>query len=214
MSSVLIRTVIIYLFLSFSIKIMGKRQIGELETGELISTLLISEVASLPIDNPDIPLSSAIFPILLIISMEILISFIKNKSNKLKRIIDGEPTFIIYKGRLNQNVLEENRISINEVLSEMRVLGVGDIAEVEYALLEQNGKLSVLKKSSDNLAHTLIVDGEVNEEELKALGYDSQWLDARLKECGTRASEVFLMTVDDSGSINIIKEENEKKQKG
>ena len=207
MASVLIRTVIIYLFLSFSIKIMGKRQIGELETGELISTLLISEVASLPIDNPDIPLSSAIFPILLIISIEIMISFIKNKSSKLKRIVDGEPTFIIYKGKLRQKALYDNRMSIDEILSEMRVLGVGDISEVEYAVIEQNGKLSVLKKSSDNFAHAIVVDKEVNEETVKALGYDRPWLEARLRENGTTLSEVFLMTVDDSGTINIIKEE-------
>ena len=207
MGSVLIRTVIIYLFLSFSIKIMGKRQIGELESGELISTLLISEVASLPIDNPDIPLSSAIFPILLIISIEILISSIKNKSSKLKRLVDGEPTFIIYKGRLKQDILKENRISINEVLSELRVLGVGDISQVEYALLEQNGKLSVLKKSTDNLAHAIIVDREINDGALKSLGYDRHWLDARLTENNAKVDEIFLMTVDDDGSIYIIKEE-------
>ena len=207
MTSVLIRTVIIYLFLSFSIKIMGKRQIGELETGELISTLLISEVASLPIDNPDIPLSSAIFPILLIISIEIIISFIKNKSSALKRIVDGEPSFVIYKGRLRQDVLRENRLSINEMLSELRVLGVGDISEVEYALLEQNGKLSVLRRAEDNYAHAIVIDKEVNERALKSLGYDRRWLDARLTERHVKLKEIFLMTVDDSGSIYIIKEE-------
>ena len=95
MASVLIRTVLIYGFLALAMKLMGKRQLGELETGELISALLISEIAALPIDNPDIPLSSAIFPTLLIITLEILLSFIKNKSNRLKRAVDGEPTFII-----------------------------------------------------------------------------------------------------------------------
>ena len=131
MASVLIRTVLIYGFLALAMKLMGKRQLGELETGELISALLISEIAALPIDNPDIPLSSAIFPTLLIITLEILLSFIKNKSNRLKRAVDGEPTFIIYKGRLRQDVLRENRISINEVLSELRVMGVGDIADAD-----------------------------------------------------------------------------------
>ena len=95
MASVLIRTVIIYVFLSFALKLMGKRQIGELETGELISALLISEVAALPIDNPDIPLSSAIFPTLLIITLEILLSFIKNKSDRLKRAVDGERIVLV-----------------------------------------------------------------------------------------------------------------------
>ena len=207
MASVLIRTLIIYVFLSFSIKIMGKRQIGELEIGELISTLLISEVAALPIADPDIPISSAIFPILFIISLEILVSFIKNKSEKMKRIIDGEPSFVIYRGKLRQRVLRENRISMNEILSELRVLGVGDISEVDYAILEQNGKLSVLKKDKDRLAHTLIIDGEVNERALSALGYDKEWLSKNLNKKNCKEGDVFLMTVDDNGNINIIKEE-------
>ena len=207
MASVLIRTVIIYFFLSFALKLMGKRQIGELETSELISALLISEVAALPIDNPDIPLSSAIFPTLLIIALEILLSFIKNKSDRLKRAVDGEPTFIIYKGRLRQNVLRENRISMNEVLSELRVLGVGDIDDAEYVILEQNGKLSVLKKDFDKLAHAIIIDGEVNEGALKTLGYNQEWLKKRLDELHCKKQDLFLMTVGDDGKINIIKEE-------
>ena len=207
MASVLIRTLIIYVFLSFSIKIMGKRQIGELETSELISTLLISEVASLPVDNPDIPLASAILPILLIISLEILVSFIKNKSEKMKRAIDGEPTFVIFRGKLRQNVLSDNRISLNEILSELRVLGIGDIADVEYAILEQNGKLSVIKKDDGKMSHAVIIDGEVNEKCLVGLGYNNEWLVARLKEERCRLSDVFLMTVDDSANINIIKVE-------
>ena len=207
MASVLIRTIIIYVFLSFALKLMGKRQIGELETSELISALLISEVAALPIDNPDIPLSSAIFPTLLIIAMEILLSFIKNKSDRLKRTVDGEPTFIIYKGRLRQDVLRENRISMNEVLSELRVLGVGDIADADYVILEQNGKLSVLKKNFDKLAHAIIIDGEVNEVALKSLGYNHEWLKKRLDELHCKKQDLFLMTVGDDGKINIIKEE-------
>ena len=207
MASVLIRTIIIYFFLSFALKLMGKRQIGELETSELISALLISEVAALPIDNPDIPLSSAIFPTLLIIALEILLSFIKNKSDRLKRAVDGEPTFIIYKGRLRQNVLRENRISMNEVLSELRVLGVGDIDDAEYVILEQNGKLSVLKKDFDKLAHAIIIDGEVNEGALKTLGYNQEWLKKRLDELHCKKQDLFLMTVGDDGKINIIKEE-------
>lgn len=207
MASVLIRTVLIYGFLALAMKLMGKRQLGELETGELISALLISEIAALPIDNPDIPLSSAIFPTLLIITLEILLSFIKNKSNRLKRAVDGEPTFIIYKGRLRQDVLRENRISINEVLSELRVMGVGDIADADYVILEQNGKLSVLQKNRDRMAHALIIDGEVNESTLKSLGYNREWLNKRLAEASRKADEVFLLTVGDDGTINIIKEE-------
>ena len=116
MTSIVVRTVIIYITLSISLRIMGKRQIGELDVGELVSTLLISEIASIPIDDPDIPLMNAVMPILFILSLEILISTIKNKSEKMKGLIEGKPQYIIYKGRVLQKVLNENRISINEIL--------------------------------------------------------------------------------------------------
>ena len=132
MTSIVIRTVIIYIILSVSLRIMGKRQLGELDVSELVSTLLISEIASIPIDDPDIPLMNAVIPILFILSVEILLSTIKNKSRKMKSVIEGKPQYIIYKGRVLQNVLNENRISINEILSEMRAQGVGDISEVYY----------------------------------------------------------------------------------
>ena len=143
--SIVIRTVILYILLSFSLRITGKRQLGELDVSELVSTLLISEIASIPIDDPDIPMLNAIIPILLIASIEILISAIKNRSERLKAIVEGTPDYIIYKGRILQQRLYDNRISINELLSELRTQGIGNISEVEYAILEQGGSLSVMK---------------------------------------------------------------------
>jgi len=211
LASILIRTLIIYLFLSISLKIMGKRQLGELEIGELVSTLVISEVAALPIADPDIPLANAIIPVLLIVCLEIIISSIKNKSEKLKRYIEGEPVFLIYKGKLQQKKLSENRISINELLSEIRMQGVGDISDVCYAVLEQNGKISVFENNSDKkLTHPIIIDKEENKTAMKRLGYNDEWLKKQLKSQRVRKNEIFLMTVDDDGNINIIKKEKEK----
>ena len=211
MASILVRTAIIYILLSFSLRIMGKRQLGELDVSELISTLLISEVASIPIDDPDIPLLNAIIPILFILAVEVILSTVKNKSEKLKGAIEGEPLYIIYKGRLSQRALKENRISINELLAEMRVQGVGDISDVDYAILEQNGSLAVLKKESDIMAHPLIIDGEIHEQNLKHLGYDELWLKKRLGELRKRRDDVFLMTINDLGQINLIeREKNER----
>ena len=98
MASIFFRIVLIYFFLSLTLKLMGKRQLGELEVGELVSTLLISEVAAIPIDDPDLPLLNALIPILFILSAEILLSSVKNRSEKLKRLIEGQPVYIIYKG--------------------------------------------------------------------------------------------------------------------
>ena len=147
MISIFIRTIIIYIILNVMLKIMGKRQIGELEVNELVSTLLISEIAALPISDTSIPLVPSVIPILFIASSEVIVSVIKNKSKTIKRLVEGEPSYIIYKGRLKQNILAENRISINEVLTEMRTQGIGDLGDVRYAILEQNGKISFIKKS-------------------------------------------------------------------
>lgn len=210
MASILIRTVIIYALLTFTLRIMGKRQIGELDVGDLVSTLLISEIAAIPIDDPDIPLFNAFVPILFIFSLEVILSTIKNKSEKIKRCLDGEAVFIIYKGRLLQSALKNTRISINELLSSLRAQGVGDISDVEYALVEQNGSISVLERGKAKMAHSLIIDGEVIEETLRYLGYNDRWLKKELMKLGKSCDEIFLMTVNDEGEINVIEKENKK----
>lgn len=221
MASIFFRIVLIYFFLSLTLKLMGKRQLGELEVGELVSTLLISEVAAIPIDDPDLPLLNALIPILFILSAEILLSSVKNRSEKLKQLIEGQPVYIIYKGKIRQKVLEDNRISVNELLSELRVLGIADISEVAYAILEQSGKLSVtlradcqpitkegLTQTSDpGIAHLIVADREVNEENLKALGYNRAWLDGVFSRYGVKLSEVFLLTVDDLGNTSLTRKE-------
>ena len=208
MAAIFVRTVIIYFLLSLSLKLMGRRQIGELDVSELVSTLLVSEIASLPIADPDIPLLNAVIPILLIVSMEIIISSLKNKSEKLKNIVEGQPIFIIYKGKLMQDALKQNRISINELLCEMRTQGIGDIGDIYYAILEQNGKMSILERGEkENLAHTIIIDKEVNQKGLRALGYNDIWLKKQLSKHKIDISDVFLMTVDDNGKTNVVKRE-------
>ena len=204
MTSIIIRAAIIYVLLSFALRIMGKRQLGELDVSELVSTLLISEIASIPIDDPDIPLLNAVVPILFIISVEILLSTIKNKSEKLKQVIEGRPEYIIYKGRLLQGVLSESRISINEILSEMRAQGVGNINEIEYAAIEQSGTLSIIKKGESTLAHVIIIDGQIIDKNLKHLGYNEEWLKKKLNDRKAKCDEILLMTVDDSGRIDFI----------
>ena len=204
MTAIFIRTIIIYLLLSFSMKIMGKRQIGELDVSDLISTLLISELAAIPIDDPKIPLLNAIVPILFIVSLEIIISSLKNKSNRIKKYIEGQPAFIIFKGKLLQETLRENRISINELLSEMRIQGIGDIRDIEVSTLEPNGKISILKKENAKglAAHPLIIDGEINKNELRLMEMTENDLLSLLGN--TSPESVFLMTLDGSGTSNII----------
>ena len=101
-------------------------------------------------------------------------------------------------------MLDENRISINEILSEMRAQGVGDISEVYYAVIEQNGALSILKKGGSKMAHAVIIDGDVMKSNLQAMGQDENWLNARLKNKNIKCDDVFLMTIDDDGKVNLI----------
>jgi uncharacterized membrane protein YcaP (DUF421 family) len=193
------------------LKIMGKRQIGELEVNELVTTLLISEIGALPISDTNIPLLPSVIPIIFITSAEIIISIAKNKSSLLKRAVEGEPVYIIYKGRLKQSALADNRISINEFLTEMRIQGIADISDVRYAILEQNGKISFIKESdSPNLATTVVIDTKSDIKNITAAGYNIEWLNKKLKENNVSLSEIFLMTVDENGEINIIKKENKK----
>ena len=193
------------------LKVMGKRQIGELEVSELITTLLISEIGALPISDKDIPLIPSIIPILFIASAEVLISFWKNKSDTVKQIVEGDPVYIIYKGSLRQKALKENRISINEVLTEMRIQGIADIAEIRYAILEQNGKLSFLMQSdSPNITNALVIDTKPDKANIKAAGVTVEWVEEKLRERETKLSEVFLMTVNENGDINIIKKDESK----
>lgn len=206
---VLVRTIVIYILLNIMLKIMGKRQIGELEVNELVSTLLISEIASAPIADVNIPILSAIIPIVFICMLEIIVAYVKNKSELIKRAVEGKSLYIIYKGRINQAVLDENRISINELLTEMRIQGIGDISEVEYGLLEQNGKISLLKKQ-DNNAQVLVADGRVDGEALARLNMSEGEVLRYISGRGLSLGEVFLLTVDDKGKYNLLVKEGKK----
>ena len=208
LTSIFIRTIIIYIVLTIMMKIMGKRRIGELEADELVSTLLISEIAAMPIGDNDIPLLNALIPIIFICALEVLLSAIKTRSRGLKHIIEGESTYIIYKGRLLQDELERNRLSINEILSEMRAQGVGDISKIYYAILEANGKLSIITDDKkDECGHALVIDGQADENALKRFGYSSEKLDAILYKMNISKDDVFLLTVRDDGCISIIEKE-------
>ncbi len=211
MTSIFIRTIIVYIILTIMMKILGKRRIGELEAGELVSTLLISEIAAIPIGDGDLPIINAVVAIVFICAVEVALSAIKNKSKLVKVAVEGECDYIIYKGRLLQGALEENRLSINEVLSEMRAQGVSDIGEIYYAILEPNGKLSIIKNEDRNkVSHAIVIDGKTDEKKLKRRGYNQGWLDNVLHENKVNMEDVFLLTVKEDGSVSIIKKEGKK----
>ncbi len=224
MSALFFRSIILYIFLIMALRLMGKRQVGELQVTDFVSTLLLSEIAATPISDPDIPLSYAIIPITVILSIEVTSSFLANKSSWLKTVLDGRPSVLISHGKLDQKELEKTRISIEELLSQLRQKDIGSIDQVEYAILEQNGQMSVIEKMqyrnvslSDlniqkeeaGIAHALILDGHVSKRNLKSAKLDREWLDKHLKSRKLTLDEIFLFSVDDSGTINIIRKEKQ-----
>ena len=213
MMTILLRTFIIYISLTIVLRLMGKRQVGELEVSDLVPTLLLSELAALPIDDTDIPLFHAMIPMAFLFSIEVIVTFAKNKINPLKRIFEGRPVFLIEKGKISQKALCENRISIEEFLGACRLQGVADISGIYYAILEQDGKLSLLERAEDGspehgMAHALILDGEVQEKNAKRLGLSRCQVEAIAKEWGYRPEQVFLLQQDDAGEVLCVAKES------
>lgn len=205
MVSIFIRTLLIYILLTIVMKAMGKREIGELDVGELVSTLLISEIAAISIDDADMPFLNAVIPIIFIFSLEILFSFAKTKFNIFKRVMEGKSVYLINKGRIDIKELEANRITINELLSEIRIQGYASIKEIDYAILEQSGKIALIAKNEGSLEHPIIIDGVLDEELLNMISIPRDTILRKIKEEKTDIKDILLLTINDKGNINIIK---------
>ena len=201
-------------------RLMGKRQLGELEVSELVSTLLLSDIAALPITDPDIPLAYAVIPIITVTTFEVTLSVLLTRFPSLKNLISTRPSALIRRGKIDPTEMKRNRISIDELFSELRQKDVSDISDVDYAILEQNGKITVLKKkarseptaddlgikvSESGIPHIIIADGRIDKYGLKQVSKDINWLYKYLKEKKTSPSDVYIMTLDDGGQANIIK---------
>lgn len=210
MATVFIRTIIIYLVFLLTFRIMGKRQVGELQISELVITFMLSELAVNPIQDMSIPILYAIIPLIVLISFEVILSFLITKSPGVKKLLVGNPSFIIKKGRLDQRELSKLRMGLSELIGELRLKDVKDISDVDYAILEENGKLSVFQKpsakenDSGGIGHAIIIDGCINESNLKQINKTNEWLVKYLKKKGLMLKSIFLMTCDDSGTTNII----------
>ncbi len=211
MASIFFRTLLIYFLITVLLRAMGKRQVGEMELSELITTLFLSEIATMPIDDTDIPLFHAIVPILLIFSAEIIITFLKTKWNPLKKIFESKPVYLIEKGKLNQKELAKNRISINELIGELRMQGISALSDVHYAILEQEGKLSVVKKNcgqdSSVFYHVLIADGEIDNDAVNRLNMTQDDVKSLCNGRGLSTKEVFLLQKSDNGEVYALKKE-------
>jgi len=218
----IIRVVILYLFVSVSIRIMGKRNIGELQPTELVITLLLSEFAAIPIEDNSVPLLNSVIPVMILISLEILNSVISMKSTKFRNLSDGNALLIIKDGKLDQKQLKKLRFTVDDVLSALRQKDVFDITEVAFAVIETNGTLSVLlkpqfqnatkkdvnvKTKKDGFTCPVIIDGVVIKKNLDYCDISSETIEKILEKKKVHKKEIFLMNIDKDKNAEIILKE-------
>ena len=216
----LLRTLLIYGFLIAIMRFMGKRQLGELEITDLVTTLLISEIASLPLTEQDIPLHHALLPILTLAALEVGMSALLLKRPLFKRLLISRPTILMSHGTPDRQAMKKARLSCEELLSQLRLKGVVDPEDVEYAVMEPNGQISVIQKESqektqqlEGVMRLVISDGWVNEENLRLIGRDQAWLDGFLKGKGLRPKAVFMLLSDGGKTLRLYPKQTENRQK-
>ena len=223
MTVTLIRTVILYLLIIVGLRLLGKHQLGELEPSELVLALIIADLASVPMQDNGIPLLSGVIPIVVLLCLDLILSAAAMGSIKFRTLICGRPSVIIEKGQVIQKELWRNRFTIDELMAELRCKGYTDLSAIEYAILETSGQLSVLPKTGEKpltaaqfglhpqetgLPLVLISDGRLLEHNLKARGYEGTWLNKQLQANGVkRVDQVFLLTVDEGGSVYFAAKE-------
>ncbi len=219
----LIRTLLLYALIIVAIRLMGKRQISDLQTSELVVTFLISNIASIPMQNASIPLFTGLIPIIVLVVCEIVLSNIMLKSCKFRKFICGNPLIIINHGKINQKVMKELRMSTEDLFEQLRQLNIFKLEDVDFAIIETNGQLSIMKKpnkqqvdagmlglkiSAQELETVVISDGEISESSLSLCNLTKNWVQNVLKEKNLALKDVFIMTADKSKNFNIIKKED------
>lgn len=216
MSVSFIRTIILYIVIVTALRIMGKRQIGELEPSELVITILISELAAIPMQDLGIPLFAGVIPIVTLISLEIVVSFLCLKSRRLRRLLNGQAAIIIRSGKLDREKMKQMRLTTDEVMEALRQQNISSVSELKYGLIEPNGQLSYVYKpeyqpvnahmlgirpKDAGLPLIVISDGQLVEANLRHLGKTRAEIEKRVQKAHIPSiQQVFLMTLDDSGN--------------
>ena len=221
-----VRTIILYIFVVLALRLMGKRQIGELQPSELVVAIMISDLATVPVSDIAIPLLSGIIPILTLVILEVIISFITLKSEKFRNVFTGKPTYLIKNGILQEDEMRKLRYNIEDLLSELRIKDVTDISTVYTAILETNGELSIVLKTEntpvklkdlnmntnqEKIPLILISDGIVRMNHLEEASKNVKWLKNQLKKRNiTNLKDVFILSYSDNGKIFVQTKERKK----
>lgn len=216
------RTVVLYLVLVLVIRIMGKRQIGEMEPTEFVVTMLVANLASIPMQDGAIPLFSGLVPILTVLGVELVLSWLTMRSVPFRRLLCGKPVILIENGKILQDNLRSTRVTLDELTGHLREKDVLDVSLVQFAILETDGKLSVfpypkarpaaasdagVQTKNQYLPVTVIEDGYLSRENLRRAGKDEGWVNRVLRQHGATRKNTLLLTVDDGDKIHWVGKE-------
>jgi len=228
---IFLRTIFTYFFVFLMLRVMGKREIGKLSVFDLVISIMIAEIAVLVIEDVDKPMAEGVLPILTLVGIQLLLAWIMLKSQFIRRLFDGQPSYIIRNGKLDRREMRKQRYNLNDLMLQLRERNVTNIADVEFAILETTGKLTVVKKDEfeksgsrgqpdfgseigemeartdvafRDLPLPLIMDGSVQDKNLEKIGRDREWLERQIRLKGFQScKDVFLCTIDHTGKLYI-----------
>ena len=220
---VMFRTLILFALVIVAMRIMGKRQIGQLQPYELVVLIIVSALAAIPMEDIAIPLFNSIIPIILLVVFQVVTSYVAQRSEKVRSLVCGRPSIIIQNGKIIETKLREMHLNINDLLEQLRICGYHNINDVEFAIFETNGDLSVIPKSQyrplqprdleietqyEGVPHPLVVDGNINFENLGKTGLDLLWLQNEMKKQGINdLKEILFASLDTEGQLYVQRKE-------
>ena len=217
------RAIFLYIIVLIVMRLMGKREIGQLQPFELAISIMIADLASIPMTETGVPISNGIIPILGLLVMHLIISIINMKSLKAREVICGKPTILIYRGKIDEKALKKERFTINELEERLRGNNVVNLGDVEYAILETSGQVTVIQKPEkrntipedfnilpvyEGIPYDLVIDGKIMEKNLKAIGKNYSWLKKEVEKFKIKPEEALVVTIDGKGQMFCQKKQN------
>lgn len=219
---ILVRTIILYILVLIVMRFMGKREIGQLQPFELAISIMIADLATIPMAELGIPITNGIIPILGLLLMHLIISILNMKSIRFRQIICGKPSILIFRGKIDEKVLKKERFTINELEERLRGANIINLGDVEYAILETSGQITVIPKPNkrattpedfdilpeyEGIPYDLVIDGEIMRENLQKIGKDEKWLKKQLEKFNLKSEDALVVTFDGRGNIFCQKKE-------
>ena len=222
MINIFVRVLIIYILVLIVMRLMGKRELGQMQPFELVIAIMIADLASVPMADTGIPITNGIIPILALLLVQLVISIINLKSINGRKIICGKPSILVYRGKIDEKVMKKEKFTVNELQERLRQNNIFNIGDVEYAILETSGQVTVIQKPEkrntipedfnivpeyEGIPYDLVVDGKVMNKNLKAIGKNYNWLKKQVEKFDIKPEEALVVTIDGKGQIFCQKKE-------